>query len=96
MTDIGKSIRTRLFNYAKKENLGFQLVIIRYLHERLLYRLSLSPYAQNFCLKGGVLQYFYSLEQTRPTKDIDFLGTNIPNERSFLVLGILSHLNRCN
>ncbi len=31
MTDIGKSIRTRLLNIAKKENLSFQLVIIRYL-----------------------------------------------------------------
>jgi len=84
MTDLGKSIRTRLFNYAKKEGLPFQLVIIRYFQERLLYRLSLSQYSANFCLKGGVLQYFYSLDQTRPTRDIDFLGTNIPNERNLM------------
>ncbi|TRZ78369.1 MAG: nucleotidyl transferase AbiEii/AbiGii toxin family protein [Deltaproteobacteria bacterium] len=80
MTNTGKSIRTRLLNIAKKENLSFQLVIIRYLHERLLYRVSLSLYANNFCLKGGVLLYVYCREQTRPTLDIDFLGTNIPNE----------------
>ena len=80
MTDIGKSIRTRLLNISKKENLSFQLVIIRYLHERLLYRVSRSLYADNFCLKGGVLLYFYNRQQTRPTLDIDFLGTNIPNE----------------
>ena len=85
MKDTGKSIRTRLLNIAKKENLAFQLVIIRYMHERLLYRVSLSRYTKNFCLKGGALMYFYSLEQTRPTKDIDFLGTNIPNEADFLV-----------
>jgi predicted nucleotidyltransferase component of viral defense system len=84
MTDTGKSIRTRLLNIAKKENLSFQLVIIRYMHERLLYRVSLSKYAGNFCLKGGALMYVYSLEQTRPTKDIDFLGTNIPNEINFI------------
>jgi predicted nucleotidyltransferase component of viral defense system len=28
--------------------------------------------------------YFYSLEKTRPTKDIDFLGINIPFEKSFV------------
>jgi predicted nucleotidyltransferase component of viral defense system len=80
MTNTGKSIRTRLLNIAKKENLSFQIVIIRYLHERLLYRVSLSKYANSFCLKGGVLLYIYNREQTRPTMDIDFLGTNIPNE----------------
>ena len=80
MTGIGKSIRARLLNIAKKENLTMQLVIIRYLHERLLYRVSVSQYAGNFCLKGGVLLHYYNREQTRPTMDIDFLGTNIPNE----------------
>jgi predicted nucleotidyltransferase component of viral defense system len=80
MSNPGKSIRTRLLNLAKNENLSNQLVIIRYMHERLLFRLAMSMYADNFCLKGGVLLYVFSKEQTRPTLDIDFLGTNIPNE----------------
>lgn len=80
MRNIGKSIRSRLYNLARKENLSYQLIIIRYIHERLLFRLSMSMYSENFCLKGGVLLYVYSKEQTRPTLDIDFLGTNIPNE----------------
>jgi len=80
MSNTGKSIRTRLLNLAKKENLSFQLVIIRYMQERLLFRLAMSMYSANFCLKGGVLLYVYSREQSRPTLDIDFLGTNIPNE----------------
>jgi predicted nucleotidyltransferase component of viral defense system len=80
MTEIGKSIRSRLLNIAKEENLSFQLIIMRYLQERLLFRLSLSRYSRNFCLKGGALLYSYSREKTRPTKDIDFLGSNIPNE----------------
>lgn len=80
MTDTGKSIHARLLNIAKEENLSFQLIVIRYLHERLLYRLYLSTYSQNFCLKGGTLLYLYSREKSRPTKDIDFLGTNISNE----------------
>ena len=85
MIGKGKSIRARVLNIAKKENLTLQLVIIRYLHERLLYRVSVSHYADNFCLKGGVLLYYYNREQTRPTMDIDFLGTNIPNEVKFIV-----------
>lgn len=84
MKDPGKSIRERLLNIAKKENLSFQLVIIRYLHERLLYRLSLSEYSDSFYLKGGALLYIYTLEKTRPTMDIDFLGSGIPYDRSFV------------
>lgn len=84
MKGSGKSIRTRLLNIAKKENLSFQLVIIRYMHERLLFRLSLSDYSNSFCLKGGTLIYFYTLEKTRPTRDIDFLGSDIPYDRSFV------------
>lgn len=80
MSDTGKSIRARLLNLARKENLSFQLVIIRYMQERLLFRLASSGYSENFCLKGGVLMYVHSQEQSRPTLDIDFLGTNIPNE----------------
>jgi predicted nucleotidyltransferase component of viral defense system len=85
MNENSQSIRSRLFNIAKRENISFQLLIIRYLQERLLHRISISRYSKNFCLKGGVLLYFYSRENTRPTKDIDFLGTNIPNDISFLI-----------
>lgn len=48
------SIRARLQNVAKKENIAFQVIDFRYLHERFLYRLSKSPYKDNFCLKGEV------------------------------------------
>jgi predicted nucleotidyltransferase component of viral defense system len=84
MTDLAKSIRARLLNIAHDEKLTFQLVHFRYVHERLLYRLSISEYTGNFVLKGGVLLYSYSKEKTRPTKDIDFLGSNLPNELEFL------------
>lgn len=74
------SIRQRLLNIAKQEGVAFQTIIIRYLHERLLYRLSRSPYRENFFLKGGVLLYAFNNEVTRPTKDVDFLGLNIPGD----------------
>ena len=55
--NIAKSIKARLLIIAKKENLNYQLLIIRYLYERLLYRLSVSQYKNKFCLKGGALLY---------------------------------------
>ena len=41
--NIGKSIRTRLLNLAKEEEQEYMKVLVRYLHERLLFRISASP-----------------------------------------------------
>ena len=75
-----KSIRAKLLHISKKENISFQLMIIRYFQERLLYRLSISDYKNTFCLKGGVLLYLFEEHKSRPTMDIDFLAENIKNE----------------
>lgn len=85
MTDAGKSIKTKLWNIAvankrdKNDNQIYQLLAIRYVQERLLYRLSISRYREKFCLKGGALLYAYDRLDSRPTVDIDFLGKNISN-----------------
>jgi predicted nucleotidyltransferase component of viral defense system len=42
--------------------------------ERFLYRLSKSPYADNFILKGALMLTVWEAPLTRPTMDIDFLG----------------------
>ncbi|MGJ7030875.1 nucleotidyl transferase AbiEii/AbiGii toxin family protein [Niabella hirudinis] len=74
------SIRSRLFNIAQKEEIAFQVVVTRYLHERFLYRLSVSKYAGHFYLKGG--NFIYALQGllTRPTVDIDLSGQNTSND----------------
>ncbi len=73
MKNIGKSIRDKLYNLSKKNNISFQHLIIRYFHERLLYRISVSKYSDKFFLKGGALLYtFSSGEMWRYTMDIDF------------------------
>ncbi len=46
--DIAKSIKAKLLNIAKQDGLDYQLLIIRYLYERLLYRLSVSDYRDKF------------------------------------------------
>lgn len=40
--NIGKSVRTRLLNLAKEEKQDYVKVLVRYLHERLLFRKSLQ------------------------------------------------------
>ena len=38
--NYGKSIRTKLLNVARKENVFHQTILTRYFQERLLYRIS--------------------------------------------------------
>ncbi len=78
--NYGKSIRTRLLNVAKQEDVYYQTILTRYFHERLLYRISQTHYRENFYLKGGALMYAYERFAARPTLDIDFLGTHISND----------------
>lgn len=83
--NYGKSIRTKLLNVAKKENVFYQTILTRYFQERLLYRMSQTRYRNNFYLKGGALMYAYERFAARPTLDIDFLGNNISNEGSSII-----------
>ncbi|MDF1550707.1 MAG: hypothetical protein P1P88_22990 [Bacteroidales bacterium] len=71
-----KSVRAKLLHISKKGNISFQLMIIRYFQERLLYRLSISEFNKNFCLKGGVLLYMLDEKKSHPTIYIDFLAIN--------------------
>jgi len=80
MSNRAVSIRARLLNLAKKEGIYFQLIIIRFLHERLLYRLSVSDYSQQLILKGGAFIYAMQGLKSRPTIDVDLLGTQISND----------------
>lgn len=83
--NTGKSIRGRLLNIARREEIFYQTVLTRYFQERLLYRISQTIYRNNFYLKGGALMYAYERFAARPTLDIDFLGSNISNEESVIV-----------
>ena len=47
----------------------------------MLYRLSMSQYRDNFCLKGSALLFAYEKFKARPTKDIDFLGDKISRDK---------------
>ena len=84
ITGSPTSVRAVLMNLSQREGLPFQQVITRYLHERLLYRLSMSRYKQNFILKGGNLLYALEGLHIRPTMDIDMLAMKIADNKETL------------
>jgi len=65
--NYGKSIRSKLLNIAKDEDINYQTVLTRYFQERLIYGMSQTGYRQNFYLKGGALMYAYERFAARPT-----------------------------
>ncbi|MFT7774454.1 nucleotidyl transferase AbiEii/AbiGii toxin family protein [Roseateles sp.] len=72
--DLAASVRARLLNLAKAEGSDFNGVLVRYALERLLYRMSRSPHADNFLLKGALLFTLWYDMPHRPTRDVDLLG----------------------
>lgn len=79
--NYGQSVKVRLLNLAKQENIRYQQLITRYFQERLLYRLSKSSFRSHFVLKGGALLYAYEKFAARPTLDIDFMGDGTNNNK---------------
>ena len=73
--NIGASVHAKLKNLSKERGVDMMSLLRRYAQERLLYRLSVSDEASNFCIKGGVLLSAYNNgDLLRPTEDIDFNG----------------------
>jgi predicted nucleotidyltransferase component of viral defense system len=83
--NIATSVKERLRNISVQNGKEFQSVISQYVQERFLYRLSESLYSNNLILKGALLFIAHDISRNRPTRDIDFLGSNIPNEIDDLV-----------
>ena len=72
--NIGASIRARLLTLARQTGQPFDVLLTRFVHERLLYRLSRSPYADDFVLKGAMLLMAWLPHTGRGTRDLDLLG----------------------
>lgn len=72
--NLAASIRARLKQRADATKQDFNLTLTHYGLERLLYRLSISPHAGNYLLKGALLFSLWYDEPHRPTRDVDLLG----------------------
>ncbi len=64
-------LKALIRNEAKKKNISAQLVMQNYMLERLLERISLSSYKNNFIIKGGFLISAIVGLDTRTTMDLD-------------------------
>ena len=78
--NLAASVRQRLKNLALENSWGFDVVLIAFGLERLIYRLSVSDYRGQFVLKGGMLVTLWTFESGRFTRDVDFLAFVENNE----------------
>ena len=74
MSNLAASVRARLLNIAKTEGSDFNQVLVRFALERILYRLTRSPHADRFVLKGALLFTLWYDMPHRATRDVDLLG----------------------
>jgi len=72
--NLAKSVKDRLLNISRSEGRAFDVLLVRFALERLLYRLSVSEYRERFVLKGGMLVTAWIDDDNRVTRDADFLG----------------------
>lgn len=77
--NIAASVRAKLLNIANREGSDFGLVLTHFALERLLYRVSESPYRDQFILKGALLFQAWTQKTHRPTRDLDLLGHGNPS-----------------
>ncbi len=75
------SIKARLKNHAKERGHTLQNELTMYGLERTIYRISISPHAAKFTLKGGIFLYaLFDGEFARATTDIDLLAKGTSND----------------
>jgi predicted nucleotidyltransferase component of viral defense system len=73
-------------NLAKERNQPFDLLLTRYVLERLLYRLSISAHRHAFVLKGAILMTTWFDNPHRPTRDLDLLGFGDPKPEAMIAV----------
>lgn len=91
--DKGASIIAKLKNKAKETGKPLQVHLQLFCQEEFLRKLSMSKYADNLVLKGGLFIYTLTNFESRATIDVDFLMRQLPNsveEIEKIVLDILA------
>src|SRR5436190_13897945 len=82
--NMGASVRDRLLNIARERKQSFDLLLTRYVLERLLYRLSTTNHRDRFVLKGGMLLATWFDSPFRATRDLDLLGFGDSDPKTML------------
>ena len=68
--NVAASVRARLQNLAREQQANFQRVLTRYVLERFLFGLSVSPHKELFVLKGAMLYAAWLKDPFRTTRDL--------------------------
>jgi predicted nucleotidyltransferase component of viral defense system len=80
--NVAASVRARLLNVAKSQGVDFNQVLVRFALERILYRMTQSPHADRFLLKGALLFTLWYDMPHRATRDADLLGFGASDQDS--------------
>ena len=78
MIRTSRQLKDLIRNLSQSSGIPQYLLIRRYMMDRFLERLSVSPYRENFILKGGMLVSEIVGIHARATKDIDTTVKGLP------------------
>lgn len=79
MKNLAASVHARLAQRRAKTGEDFNVLLVRFTLERLLYRLSRSQHREQFVLKGAMLFALWEPTLHRVTRDLDLLGFGNPS-----------------
>ena len=79
MKNLAASVHARLAQRRVKTGEDFNVLLVRFCLERLLYRLSCSAHREQFVLKGAMLFALWEPTLHRATRDLDLLGFGNPS-----------------
>ncbi len=90
-----KEVERKAKEISKEKNIDYYELLQRFMFERVLERLSVSKYNDNFILKGGLLLSAMFGVDNRTTKDMDttIKGLNIDKENIVNVLNEILSIN---
>jgi len=74
LKNVAASVKDRLLNLARQQGRGFDVLLVRFALERLLFRLSQSPHRENYVLKGGMLVTQWLDHDNRETRAVHRSG----------------------
>lgn len=95
MIKNAKSLMDKSKYLASKNNITTNEILQNYMFERILERLSVSKYKNNFILKGGLLLSSIMGIDTRTTMDMDtcIKGMNLTDEQLYEVLNEILNID---
>jgi predicted nucleotidyltransferase component of viral defense system len=86
MKNLAASVQARLALRRAKTGEDFNVLLVRFSLERLLYRLSCSSHREQFVLKGAMLFALWEPTLHRVTRDLDLLGFGDPSQERLVVV----------